>query len=142
MRMASIIVAALIAAMAVEHAQGNALATVITLSCDGKITDARGSEAKPEPISKMGVVVNLTERTVAGFGGIVAHIDKADAVYVSFSGQGQLTAPGASGNSISVGDMSVMGDLDRVTGAVSATTMTKATTYSYELFCKPTKSLF
>ena len=86
----------------------------------------------------MGVVVNLAEKTVLGFGGVVARIGKADALYISFSGQGHLAL---GGHPTSVG-ISVMGDLDRVTGALSVTTMTKATTVSYELLCKPTTRLF
>ncbi len=129
----------LVAATGITQAGGEP--ATITLSCDGKITDARASEPKPEPITKMGVVVNLTEKTVAGFGGIVARIDKADEVYISFSGQGQLTS-NVGGNSRAIGGISVMGDLDRVTGALSVTTMTTATIFSYELYCKPATRLF
>jgi hypothetical protein len=137
MRVALIIGAALIAGIAQA-----AETTIITLSCDGTITDARGSEAKPEPISKMGMVVNLATQTVAGFGGLVAHIDKADAAGVSFSGQGTMNFPGANGTPVSAGGITVIGDIDRVTGAVSATTMTTATTFTYELLCKPATRLF
>jgi len=87
-------------------------------------------------------VVNPPAQSVAGFGGIVAHIDKADAAGVSFSGTGGLTAPGANGTPMSIGSITAMGDIDRVAGAVSATTMTTATTFSYELLCKPMRRLF
>jgi hypothetical protein len=33
--------------------------TVITLSCDGKLTNTRLSNAKPQPINKMNLVVNF-----------------------------------------------------------------------------------
>jgi hypothetical protein len=58
--------------------------TVITLTCDGKKTDAKASDAKPEPVEKLGLVVNLGERTVSGFAGIVARIAKVDAAQISF----------------------------------------------------------
>lgn len=130
--------AALIVASSV-NAQ-TAAPTIITLSCDGKVVDARASDPKPEPISKMGLVVNLPDQSVAGFGGIVAHIDRTDAAGISFSGTGPLGVPSAKGGQ--VGTITVMGELDRVTGAVSATTLTTATTFSWELLCKPTKRLF
>ncbi len=43
---------------------------VITLSCDGTITDtsSRPLDPQPKPIEKMGVVPNLTEGTVSFMG--------------------------------------------------------------------------
>jgi hypothetical protein len=104
--------------------------------------DARASDPKPEPISKMGLVVNPPAQSAAGFSGIVAHIDKADAAGIAFSDTGKLTVPGANGGQVSVGNITVIGELDRVTGAVSATTMTTASTFRYELLCKPATRLF
>jgi hypothetical protein len=75
-----------------QYAQG-AEPTVITLACDGKVTDARASEAKPEAINNMGLVVNLTERTVSGFERIVAQINKLDAAHISFAGTGNQLIP-------------------------------------------------
>ena len=46
---------------------------VITLSCNGKITDS-----EPKPVEKMGVVANLKERTVS-FMGFIAPISTVDA---------------------------------------------------------------
>ena len=58
-------------------------ATVIYLSCDGTMqqdtADAR------EQVTKWGLVVNLAEQTVVGFG-IAAHIDQVDASSIAFSG--------------------------------------------------------
>jgi hypothetical protein len=48
----------------------SAEATIITLACHGKFTTVSAtSDAKPKPVpvSKMGLVVNVPERSVAGF---------------------------------------------------------------------------
>jgi hypothetical protein len=127
-------ITALVLALGLHCAQA-AEPTVITLACDGKATTGD----KSEPIDKMGLVVNFTERTVSGFGGIVAPIGMVDAAQISFGGTGDLTLPGDGGGK---GGISVIGDIDRVTGAVVATTMTTALTTSYELLCKVTKRLF
>src|SRR5262249_40977061 len=73
------------------HAQAND--PVLTFSCDGTLTNARASEER-EPVNKMGLVVNLGERTVSGFAGIVAQIAKVDAAGISFGGSGDLSLPG------------------------------------------------
>jgi hypothetical protein len=114
--------------------------TVITLTCDGKKTDAKASEAKPEPVEKIGLVVNLGERTVSGFAGIVARIAKVDAAHISFGSTVKRSL--LSFRSEPAASVTVMGDIDRVTGAVSATIMTTATASSYDLICKPTSRLF
>jgi hypothetical protein len=72
-----------------------------------------------------------------GVGTIVSHITYADEASIGFYGQGQLRR--GFGGPLGI---IVMGDLDRVTGTLFATTMTSATTSTYELHCKPTKSLF
>ena len=51
---------------------------VTTLSCDGTTKVYVNREENINPVTKMGVVVNLTERTVL-FDGRVAHIDHVDA---------------------------------------------------------------
>jgi hypothetical protein len=51
--------------------------SVIKLSCDGKLTNTRVGNAKPQPINKMNMVVNLADKTVS-FSGHSAGIDKAD----------------------------------------------------------------
>jgi hypothetical protein len=58
-------------------------ATVINLSCDGTV---KTGTADPEPVRKMGLVVNLAQHTVVGFIPI-GHIDRLDDVNVEFSGQ-------------------------------------------------------
>jgi hypothetical protein len=113
--------------------------TMLTFSCDGTIADAKASESKPERVTKMGLIVNFAERSVSGFN-IVAHIDRVDDASISFGGEGNLPPlPGARSTPVS---MTVMGSIDRVTGAVSATTLTTATMYTYDLLCKPVKRLF
>jgi hypothetical protein len=95
--------------------------TVITLSCDGKLTNTRVNNAKPQLINKMNLVVNFAERTVS-FSGHSAGIDKADIAHISFSSENNA----------------VHGEIDRVTGAAWATTASNAATFAYKLLCKPT----
>jgi hypothetical protein len=92
--------------------------TVITLSCDGNVTNTRVRNAKPEPITKMNLVVNFAERTVS-FSGHLVGIDKADVAHVSFSGENNA----------------VHGEIDRVTGITWATTDLDAKTFVYKLLC-------
>ena len=73
---------------------------------------------------------------MSGFG-IVARIESVDAANVSFSGDGDLLLHGRS-----AGQIRVAGDIDRLTGALSVTATTKVTTHTYEMLCKPVKSLF
>lgn len=56
---------------------------VITLSCDGRVTAGTG---RAEPVSKMGMVVNLAEQTVA-FVGHVVGLSRLDSANVAFSGR-------------------------------------------------------
>ena len=52
-----------------------------------------GERGEPEAIYNMGLVVNLTERTVSGFERIVAQINKLDAAHISFAGTGNQLIP-------------------------------------------------
>jgi hypothetical protein len=130
-------VAILVFMSACAHA---AEATVITLTCDGKKTDAKASDAKPEPVEKLGLVVNLGERTVSGFAGIIARIAKVDAAHISFGSTVKRSL--LNFRSEPAASVTIIGDIDRVTGTVSATVMTTATASSYDLSCKPTSRLF
>jgi hypothetical protein len=94
--------------------------SVITLSCDGRLTNTRVSNAKPQPINRMNMVVNFGDKTVS-FSGHSAGIDKADVAHISFSGENNA----------------VHGEIDRVTGATWATTASATTTLAYKLLCKP-----
>jgi hypothetical protein len=94
--------------------------TVITLSCDGTTKVYVKSEESINPVTKMDVAVNLTERTVS-FDGHVAHIDHVDAAVIYFGGD-------------TVKDTT--GYIDGNTGSMMATNM-DGHKYSelYELVC-------
>ena len=102
--------------------------TVIMLSCDGttKVYVKRG-ESNINPVTKMGVVVNLVERTVS-FDGHVAHIDHVEAAVIFFGGD-------------SVKDTT--GYIDGKTGSMTATNM-DGHKYSelYELVCPAATGAF
>jgi hypothetical protein len=106
-------------AVADRHAQA-AEPTVITLSCFGKLTNTEVRNAKPEPITKMNLVVNFAERTVS-FSGHLVGIDKADVAHISFSGENNA----------------VHGEINRVTGVMWATRDSNAATSVYNLLCSP-----
>jgi hypothetical protein len=107
----------------------------LTLSCDGKTTNMMAdSDTKPESVTKMGVLVNLREGTVLGFGH-PARIKSSDAASVDFGGES--------------GNWSVQGTIDRITGSVEATTMLMnqntnkiIMSYSWDLHCSPVKRVF
>jgi hypothetical protein len=105
--------------LAVAHAQA-AEPTVITLSCDGKLTNTKVRNAKQESITKMDLVVNFAERTVS-FSGHLAGIDNADVAHISFSGENNA----------------VHGEINRVTGVMWATRDSNAATSVYNLLCSP-----
>jgi hypothetical protein len=110
--------------------------TELTLACNGK--SAIGTK-ETQAVNNMGVVVNLTEKTVIGFVGIVANIYKSDNTTISF--QGRETFPL---------ETVVTGSMDRITGAVSVIINsmgdddTPSSMVSLELTCAPTptKRLF
>ena len=108
-------------AAAAHYALG-AEPSVITLSCDGRLTNTRVANAKPQPINRMNMVVNFADKTVS-FSGHSAGIDKADVAHISFSGENNA----------------VHGEIDRVTGATWATAASASTTLAYKLLCKPAR---
>lgn len=101
--------------------------TVITLSCDGTTKAYVKSEESINPVTKMGVVVNLAERVVS-FDGHVAHIDHVNAAVIYFGGD-------------SVKDTT--GYIDGKTGSMMATNM-DGHKYSelYELVCPAATGAF
>ena len=104
----------------VAHAQASE-PTVITLSCDGTVKTSVGNiEGPRKAINKLDAVVDLAEQTVS-FAGFVAQIENIDSAVVFF-GSGIDPA---------------IGNIDQVTGVMSATTMKGNLATSYELFCKP-----
>ena len=110
----------------------------LTLACQGTVTNNIKPDAKLEQIT-MGIVVNFTARTVAGFTypGLEEFpvvIRGANEVHITFAGSNE------SGSSI------VAGDINRVTGELWAnSTMRDAQTSkiamstSYSLQCRPTQ---
>jgi hypothetical protein len=96
---------------------------VVTMSCNGtRKTMTDGNWGEPEPISELGVVVNVAEGTVS-FTGYVAHIESDDAAAViSFESE----------------DPSILaaGDIDRGTGEMTAVTGRGVIVIYYELVCK------
>jgi len=98
---------------------------VLTLSCDGTVTNlVWHSDHKPEPVTNMGLVVNLSEGTVTGFA-FPARIYKTNATRVEFKGES--------------GNWSVWGSIDRVTSTVKASTtvLYPISIHSWGLVCKP-----
>jgi hypothetical protein len=81
------------------------------------------SDAKPELIYNVGLVVNFVEKTVS-FAGFVAPFVKVDAANISFNGVNN-TPLSERGPAVSI---SVYGNIDRITGAVEATTASTALT--------------
>jgi hypothetical protein len=124
-----------------QQARSAETAGIITLSCEGTVRSGPGS-GDVERVSERGVVVNLAEHTVIGFvtntgSALIANIVHVDDISVDFTG--------ASTSS------SVIGTIDRVTGATTAHTTTWAKDkvlgreitrgLSYYLVCKATNRL-
>jgi hypothetical protein len=88
-------------------------ATALALACAGTVADKINFDAKPQPIS-MGIIVNFTTRTVTGFTGanFAVAITSIDDVRILFRGLNSSPAFFAA----------VYGSINRVTGAVEATT--------------------
>jgi hypothetical protein len=109
--------------------------SVIYLSCDG--TMQQDTADTREQVTKLGLVINLTEHTVVGFG-IAARIDQIDASSIEFSGEGPIVDGGSN-----IGTLFAEGAIDRVAGIVSATTTQTSersqktvTATTYYLVCK------
>ena len=117
----------------VSHAQQP---TLLNFACTGKMTDAMTGD-KGQPIENLGLVVNLTAKTVS-FGGYSAPFNTVDLANIYFTGKNR--------NTLGM-DVTVDGNLDRVTGAVDVTVITTAsekvvTTSYWNMVCKPATRLF
>jgi hypothetical protein len=105
----------------------------LTLSCDGKMMNMMAdNNPKTESVTKMGLLVDLRQGTVLGFGH-PARIKSSDAASVDFEGP----------------DGSVQGTIDRITGSVQATTTLMSRdkskllfSYNWDLHCIPVKRVF
>jgi hypothetical protein len=109
---------------------------MIVLSCSGTskyMTAPEGSA--PEQISNFGLVVNLSQKTVA-FAGYVVPIETADETNVSFKGEQKLGEH--------LPSYTISGDIDRITGAVTVRMLHERVELDtiWELLCKPAKRLF
>ena len=143
--MRRIVTVAFIALLLTAEQQAAAEPQLIGLSCDGTIT--QGTK-KPKPVQKLGVVVNLDERTVS-FGGYVAPIKAADAVDILFDGPSKILRHGSK-------DIEIMGSIDRVTGHMHADTIADVDDYDpsadpigptsvafhYDMLCKAIDHVF
>lgn len=121
LRVPMVLLAVLLPGYGVQAAE----TAVLTLSCDGTVTRWLYFGDKPQPVTNMGLLVNLPKGTVTGFAhgartdAHVARIDNISEVLVDFSG-------------------SVWGSIDRITGRVKA----YDDEHSWELLCMPAKRLF
>ena len=79
--------------------------------------------------------MNFAEQNVS-FAGYVVPITRVDAADVTFEGEVKGLAFGLSLST------SVSGIVDRVTGSMTATTLTTATMLNWDLLCKPANRLF
>jgi hypothetical protein len=91
--------------------------TITTLSCEGTMKVYVKRDEGMSPVTNMGVLVNLAERTVS-FDGRIAHIDHIDAGTIFFGG-----------NSLK----DTTGYIDGNTGAMTATNIDR--NEYYELVC-------
>src|SRR5262249_32893467 len=103
--------------------------TVITLSCDGTITDKTTIPLQLKPIERMDVVVDLDEQTVS-FQAYIAPINDVDPASISFGGEqiALVLAPEAT-----VITTNIRAVLDGVTGHMLATTTLYPTKQPYDL---------
>jgi hypothetical protein len=107
---------------------------VLTLACQGTATTKIGATDQPtrEPIS-LGVIVNLTSRTVEGFQiyDLPVKVIAANQATIQFEG-----------SETSVVTRRFSGTIDRVTGEAWATFTMEPATVTFSLKCKPTQRMF
>ena len=113
--------------------------TSITLSCSGtsKLMTAP-DDTKPDPITNVGMIVNLSERTVT-FESYRVPIERADSTMVLFHGAQAMSYAGTK-----LKPVTVDGSVDRVTGAASVEFMHEraADNSTWDLMCRPAARLF
>ena len=83
-------------------------------------TNIGNNEGQRRPIDKVGLLLDLAEHKVS-FAGYVAHTEDVDGANIFFGSA----------------EDHARGDINRVTGLMSATTVSGNVDTSYELFCKP-----
>jgi hypothetical protein len=113
--------------------------TSITLSCSGtsKLMTA-GDDAKPDPVTNVGMIVNFSERTVT-FESYHIPFERVDNTMVLFHGTQAMSYAGTK-----LKPVTVDGSVDRVTGAASVEFLNERVgdNSTWELVCKPAKQLF
>lgn len=111
--------------------------STITLSCNGtgKFTAASAADLKPDPITNLGIIVNVTDRTVTIMD-YVMPLTGITATMVSFNGQ---TPPVVSG--VKLKPFTINGSIDRVTGHTTIEWLDQNPS-SWELTCRPAARLF
>jgi hypothetical protein len=137
--MKTVCVAALLAVLPIA-AVGAQQPTSITLSCSGtsKLTATAAADLKPDPITNLGIIVNLADRTVTLMD-YVTPITGITATIVSFSGR---QGPVVSG--IKLKPFTISGSIDRVTGYTTVEWWHEnvGDNSSWELTCRPATRLF
>lgn len=112
----------------------------ITLSCDGtsKLTATAAADLKPDPITKLGLIVDFANRTVS-FMDYVVPLTGTSTTLVSFHGQQTSTAFGMKSKPFTID-----GAVDRVTGYATIDWFYEnvGNNSSWELTCRPGTRLF
>jgi hypothetical protein len=123
-----------VAAMTLPPAVAQQQASTITLSCDGtsKLTATAAADLKPDPVTKLGIIVNLVARTVT-FMNFVLPIKQYSETLVNFSGRSKGPLPSE-----------INGSIDRVTGYTDINFWYEnvGNNSEWELACRPTTRLF
>jgi len=108
----------------------------LRLDCKGKIA----ADKKEYPVANMGIVVNLTMKTVTGFSVFAADIKSVDDATIFFEGEDHQL----SGDDL-LATFYVTGNINRITGVASVVITVygneevgSSSSY-FELHCAPTK---
>ena len=132
-RLTRAIVAMLSAAALMLPADAQQQGSTITLSCNGtsKFTATATADLKPEPVTNLGIIVNMANRTVT-FNDSVIPITTITATIVGFGSQYVKSKP------------TISGGIDRVTGAADIDWMYENVNNntSWDLKCRPATRLF
>jgi len=123
-------------------ATAQAQPATLRFACQGTTTESLEPDAKKYPVS-LGIVVNLTDRTVQGF-----YLPELLEIPVKITAANKVVAFGGQRKSPST-LTSIHGSIDRVTGDLTATlavsepkTSKIYTTTIYALKCRPTQRMF
>jgi hypothetical protein len=113
---------------------------LITLACNGtsKLTATAAADLKPDPITNMGIIVNVADRTVT-FTDYITPVTGISATLVSFSGRQTPVYAGIKGKPFIID-----GSIDRVTGHTEVSWWYEdvGNNTFWELTCRPATRLF